>query len=170
MHNVVNNNYPEVTTRGGTGELLRELVRTYARLQQRVVGCCGVTGAQCQMLTELAQVEMASVAELARRLRVDKGWVSRTLAALEGEGLIVKRSDSDDGRLVSVSLTGAGRERAAEVDRVLNEQAGRVLSRVSEDRRQETVEVLRLLVGAVREEASMEEGSSFAADNERAQR
>jgi DNA-binding MarR family transcriptional regulator len=157
MHNVVRDNYPEVTARGDTGELLRELVRTHVRLQKEVVDCCGVTSAQCQVLTELARVESASVAELARRLRVDKGWVSRTLATLEGEGLIAKRSGSDDGRLVFVSLTGAGHERASEVDRVLDEQAERVLGRVSEDRRQAAVEGLRLLVKAIREEAGVEE-------------
>ncbi len=157
MHNVVNDNHPGLTPRGETGALLRELVRTHARLQKEVVECCGVTGAQCQVLTELARIEQASVAQLARRLRVDKGWVSRTLATLEGEGLIAKRSGSDDGRLVFVSLTGAGHERASEVDRVLDEQAERVLGRVSEDRRQATVEALRLLVKAVGEEAGVEE-------------
>ncbi|CAN5676857.1 hypothetical protein BH24ACT22_BH24ACT22_06070 [soil metagenome] len=167
MHNVVKNNYFESTTCGGTEELLRELVKTYARLQQRVVGCCGVTGAQCQMLTELARVEMATVDELSRRLKVDKGWVSRTLATLESEGLIAKRADKDDGRLALISLTGPGRERAAEVDRLLNEQAGRVLMRVSEELRQETVEVLQLLVGAVREEAGKKKKSSSVADNDR---
>ena len=157
MRNVVGDNYPKGTARGETGALLRELVRTHARLQKEVVDCCGVTSAQCQVLTELARVEQASVAELARRLRVDKGWVSRTLATLEGEGLIAKRSGSDDGRLVFVSLTGAGHERAAEVDRVLDEQAVRVLGRVTEDRRQAAVEALRLLVKAIREEADVDE-------------
>ena len=157
MYNVVGDNYPEVTVRGETGALLRELVRTHARLQKEVVGRCGVTSAQCQVLTELARVEPTSVAALARRLRVDKGWVSRTLATLEGEGLIAKRSDSDDGRLVFVSLTGAGHERAAEVDRVLDEQAVRVLRRVTEDRRQAAAEALRLLVKAIREEAGVDE-------------
>ena len=156
MHNVVGDNYPEVTVRGETGALLRELVRTHARLQKEVVDSCGVTSAQCQVLTELSRDEPASVAELARRLRVDKGWVSRTLATLEGEGLIAKRSGSDDGRLVFVSLTGAGHERAAEVDRVLDEQAERVLGRVTEDRRQAVVEALRLLVKAIREEAGVD--------------
>ena len=159
MDNVVSDNYLEFAARGETGALLRELVRTHARLQKELVACCGVTSAQCQVLTELARVEQASVAELAGRLRVDKGWVSRTLAALEGEGLIAKRSGSDDGRLVFVSLTGAGHDRAAEVDRVLDEQAERVLGRVSEDRRQATEEALRLLVKAVGEEAGVEEGS-----------
>ena len=157
MYNAVGDNYPEVTVRGETGALLRELVRTHARLQKEVVGRCGVTSAQCQVLTELARDEPTSVAALARRLRVDKGWVSRTLATLEGEGLIAKRSDSDDGRLVFVSLTGAGHERAAEVDRVLDEQAVRVLRRVTEDRRQAAAEALRLLVKAIREEAGVDE-------------
>ena len=157
MRNVVGDNYPKGTARGETGALLRELVRTHARLQKEVVDCCGVTSAQCQVLTELARVEQASVAELARRLKVDKGWVSRILAALEGEGLIAKRSGSDDSRLVFVSLTEAGHERAAEVDRVLDEQAMRVLGRVTEDRRQAAVEALWLLVKAIREEAGVEE-------------
>ncbi|MGB3633780.1 MAG: MarR family transcriptional regulator [Rubrobacteraceae bacterium] len=167
MRNVVKNNYLEFTACSRTEELLRELVRNYARLQQRVVGCCGVTGAQCQMLTEIARFEMATVGELARRLRVDKGWVSRTVATLESEGLIAKQADKDDGRLVSISLTGPGRERAAEVNRLLNKQAGRVLMRVSEERWQEAVAVLHLLVGAVREEAGKEEKPSPVADNDR---
>ena len=120
MHNVVRDNHPEATADGDTGALLRELVRTHARLQKEVVESCGVTRAQCQVLTELARIERASVAELARRLRVDKGWVSRTLATLEGECLISKRSGSDDGRLVFVSLTGVGQERASEVVRAID--------------------------------------------------
>jgi DNA-binding MarR family transcriptional regulator len=158
MDNVVYDNRSKPTVGGETETLLRGLVRAYARLQQEVAGRCGVTGAQCQVLTEIARSEATSVAVLARRLRVDKGWVSRTLAVLEGKGFVVKRPAGDDGRTVSVSLTGAGRERAAEVDRALDEQARRVLGRVVEDRQQATLEALRLLADAVREEAGMERG------------
>jgi DNA-binding MarR family transcriptional regulator len=157
MDNVVAHNGYWSSASRKAGTLLRGSVRAYARLQHRAVGCCSSTVLQCQVLMELARAEGASAVELARQLGVDKGRVSRTLAVLEAESLGAKRPDDRDGRLASVSLTGAVRERAAGSDRELDEQAKRVLRCVQKDRRRLTVEALRSLAEDGREEAGTDE-------------
>jgi DNA-binding MarR family transcriptional regulator len=51
------------------------------------------------------------VSELARRVHVDKGWISRSVRELEGRGLVVTRPDPADPRRMLVALSGEGRER-----------------------------------------------------------
>jgi len=67
--------------------------------------------------------EPASVQALRERLGLDSGYLSRLLRTLEGEGLIALEPDPADRRRRQVSLTAAGRERWAELERRSDERA-----------------------------------------------
>src|SRR4029077_9246714 len=67
---------------------------------------------EARLLWEIG-TEGAEVRELRRRLGLDSAYVSRLLRSLEGQGLIVVGTSSNDGRVRQVQLTEAGvRERA----------------------------------------------------------
>jgi DNA-binding MarR family transcriptional regulator/predicted N-acetyltransferase YhbS len=65
----------------------------------------------------------ATTQALRERLGLDSGYLSRLLRGLERDGLVQVRSDPADRRRRLVSLTAAGRERLAELDRRADAQA-----------------------------------------------
>jgi DNA-binding MarR family transcriptional regulator/predicted N-acetyltransferase YhbS len=67
--------------------------------------------------------ESATVQALRERLGLDSGYLSRLLRTLESEGLIAVEKDPSDRRRRQVSLTAAGRERWAELERRSDERA-----------------------------------------------
>ncbi len=73
-----------------------------------------LTYPQYLALVVLATGERA-VGELGDELSLDSGTLSPLLRRLERRGLVTRRRDADDERVVRVSLTGAGRETHAAV-------------------------------------------------------
>ncbi len=67
----------------------------------------GVKNTELRILVHLARGPLA-VNELARRTHVDKGWISRSLRALEARGLVVRTPHPTDSRASLVSLTDQG--------------------------------------------------------------
>lgn len=57
-----------------------------------------------------------AVADLRGRLDLDRGWVSRLLAKLEGDGLLVRAVDPADARRQVATLTPAGERAFAHLD------------------------------------------------------
>ena len=137
--------------------LLREVARMYLQLQRSCVAGCGDTSStQCFILGEVYRSGPVTQAELGRRLALDKGWTSRAVEALVQEGLLVKESAPDDRRAVVISLSRAGKRRAEELDRALNEQAEQIIGRVPQRQRPGIYESLRLLRDALQAEADAE--------------
>jgi DNA-binding MarR family transcriptional regulator len=111
--------------------LLREVARLHVRAQRTTLACDGASGTSCTILTELGRAPSLTLAQLSRRLRLDKGWTSRAVDQLVGAGLIAKTAGDTDRRTISLSLTRAGRTEHARIERILNDQVARVVSRVS---------------------------------------
>jgi DNA-binding MarR family transcriptional regulator/ribosomal protein S18 acetylase RimI-like enzyme len=76
------------------------------------------------------------------RLRVDSGYLSRLLRALEAEGLVRVRSSAEDQRVRVVRLTAAGRAERSELDRLSDELAGSLLESLDEPHRDRLVEAM----------------------------
>ncbi|GHO63159.1 hypothetical protein KSC_020510 [Ktedonobacter sp. SOSP1-52] len=107
-----------------TGALLREVARLHVQLQRNCVAYCrGTTSTQCNVLTELGRSGPVTLAELSRRVGLDKGWTSRAVEQLVQEGLVEKVASTRDRRTVQLSLSAAGEERLAELSGTLNDLA-----------------------------------------------
>jgi DNA-binding MarR family transcriptional regulator len=63
----------------------------------------------CTVLTELGRAPTLTLAELAWRLRLDKGWTSRAVDQLVHAGLVDKATGDGDRRTIALSFTRAGR-------------------------------------------------------------
>lgn len=134
------------------GALLREIARLHARGQREQVSCCGTTVAQCHILTELGRSGALPLTELGRRLGLHKGWISRGVATLVASGLVVRRGQDGDGRVVVVSLSRAGERRVAALNASLDRHAANVLARIPVRERRQVGRALRLVSGALRDE------------------
>jgi DNA-binding MarR family transcriptional regulator len=84
----------------------------------------------------------ASVHALRERLGLDSGYLSRLLRQLESQGLIAVEKDPGDRRRRQVSLTTAGRERWAELDRRSDERARLLVDPLTERQRERLARAL----------------------------
>jgi DNA-binding MarR family transcriptional regulator len=91
--------------------LLREVLLTYRHLMKQLASEMGVSGAQFEVLRELALADGCStVSALARDLGVDPAAVSRLVAGLQTSGLVSRVTDDRDRRRQPVVLTEEGRQ------------------------------------------------------------
>ena len=86
-------------------------------LQKHLFGCGEDALEQGQMdtLDLLAQQQNWRMSDLAEALRVDPSTATRAVQRLVNVGLADRRPDDDDGRVVMVRITSAGRARHADV-------------------------------------------------------
>lgn len=133
--------------------LLREVGRLHVAVQRATTSCCGgKTTGQCNVLGELSRSGALGIMELSERLAVHKAWTSRTVAALEREGLVSRCRADHDGRAIHLALTAKGRERWRALDSVLDKRAGAVLARVPRPGRAGVFRALQVLCGVLSEE------------------
>ena len=81
--------------------------REFAALYRREFG---ISIPEWRILAHLSQMHEASVRDIHERVDMDKSKVSRAAARLEQAGLVQKLINSEDRRLVALSLTSKGRE------------------------------------------------------------
>ena len=132
--------------------LLRDVARLHVRAQRATLACHSASVTQCTILTELGRAQPMTLAELARRLRLDKGWTSRAVDQLVQDGLVEKAPGSEDRRTIALSLTAAGEAHHRRLETLLNDQVARVLGRVPERDRAGVARALRLLHDAYESE------------------
>ncbi|HEY7945549.1 MAG: GNAT family N-acetyltransferase [Burkholderiales bacterium] len=96
--------------------------------------------AQVRVLYELAHARAAATgagaptaSELAGRLGLDEGYLSRILRGLEAQGLLHRQPSAADGRRQLLALTRKGRAAFAPLDRRSHDQAGALLGELSND-------------------------------------
>lgn len=75
----------------------------------------GITIPEWRVLAHLAQSAAVSVREIHARVDMDKSKVSRAAARLETQGLIEKRENPEDRRLLDMRLTPAGQALIARI-------------------------------------------------------
>jgi len=90
--------------------LVREVLLTYRLFLRQAAVEFGVTGAQLEVLRQLALADgRSTTSALARELAVDPAAVTRVVAGLERLALVSREDDERDGRRRPVLLTPAGR-------------------------------------------------------------
>ena len=134
--------------------LFRDIARLHVRAQRAAIACRDTSETHCIILTEIGRGDAMSITELASRLQLDKGWVSRAVDQLVREGLVARTSREDDRRLVELTLTASGRRHFRDVELCLNSQVDRVFARLSGSDRKRVAEALRLLHSAYVEESA----------------
>ncbi|MBV1707943.1 MAG: MarR family transcriptional regulator [Hyphomicrobiales bacterium] len=89
--------------------LSRGLAQIY---QQRF----GISIPEWRVIAHLARENAISVREIAARVDMDKPKVTRAAQRLEGAGLVSKKVDAGDRRLVMLALTARGRQLYGEIE------------------------------------------------------
>jgi DNA-binding MarR family transcriptional regulator len=103
------------------GRLLFLTHRTVHDELDRRLGECGASLWNWVLLKEAANAEGASQRELAQHMRIEPPTLTRHLDKLAQDGLVERRPDPDDRRVVRVFVTTAGHVRLRELHEVVHE-------------------------------------------------
>ena len=88
----------------------------------------GLSIPEWRVLAHLAQSDAVSVREIHARVDMDKSKVSRAAARLEAAGLIEKRENPEDRRLLDMRLTAKGRDLIARIVPIADAYQGELLA------------------------------------------
>lgn len=108
---------------------------------------------EARVLYELAQAPELGASELARRLALDAGYLSRILRRFEADGLLARDPVPADGRRSALRLTEAGREAFAALDAASRAQVRGLLAGLPTPARQHLVAAMRAIEALLDREA-----------------
>jgi DNA-binding MarR family transcriptional regulator len=114
---------------------LRIAVMRLARRMRLERGGSDVTDGQLSALFVLAKYGPQSLGSLSDYERVTPPSMSRTVGALEGDGLVTRTASPDDGRKVLIEITDAGRALVQETKRRRAAWFSTALRALSEEQR-----------------------------------
>ena len=106
---------------------------------------------QMDSLDLLARQPSWRMSDLAEALRIDPSTATRAVQRLVGSGLAMRTPHDDDGRVVMVEITDAGRSRHADVSARRGELMAHMLSAFTPEERPILADMLERFVGAVDE-------------------
>jgi DNA-binding MarR family transcriptional regulator len=112
----------------------------------------GVNVTEWRIMSLLAIEPGIPASRICHVIGFDKGPVSRTLALLQKRGLVTIRTDPNDGRSHSITLTAKGRTTHDKVIVAALERERRLLSCLKKDEREVLIDLLRRIhenLGAV---------------------
>src|SRR5437762_3136674 len=118
-------------------ELLAQVAQAYRGLSDTFMDRIGMHRAQATLLCRLFDQDGMTQSEIAEQLSVQGATITNMLQRMEEAGLVVRRRDPEDNRLVRVYLTGKGREQ----ERAITEQFMKVEEAIFEglDHQQRTM-------------------------------
>jgi DNA-binding MarR family transcriptional regulator len=131
--------------------LLRSLVRALDGSLQAKTAQCGVSTAQCHLLLEADGHGQGSIGEYADRLDIDQSCLSRTVDNLVKLGYVEREPDPVNRRRQLVKLSKSGQRKADGINKLCDDEYGRVLQRIPVAKRKALCEGLDLLVMAMNE-------------------
>ncbi|MDF2630058.1 MAG: MarR family transcriptional regulator [Symbiobacteriaceae bacterium] len=85
------------------------------------------------MLRQISKEPGITVSEMARRSGLAKSHISKQIDLLDSRGLVEKRPDPQDQRLLRLYLTKAAEEAAAELERVAQQAWLQVVGELADD-------------------------------------
>lgn len=129
-----------------------EAVRRFSRFYTRALGLLdksllksGFSLLEARILYELAHCDDVTAADLARRLAIDAGYLSRLLKKLQRQGLLFRVRSPVDGRATLLSLTPAGRAAFEPLSRASQEQVAAMLAELTPDEVRSVTESMRTI-------------------------
>ena len=111
MDAAVTTRVPDETLIDEWRNLLSRHSRTVCALDRELHEHHGIGMSEFEVLERLAATSGARVQELASGLHLSQSALSRAIARLEKDGLVIRSMCPEDRRGVSVCLTPAGRDR-----------------------------------------------------------
>lgn len=115
--------------------------------------CCGeqVSLAQSHILSEVRRSANPPMQRVSDELGMDITTFSRQIKALEGKGLLSRRTSSEDRRVSLLELTPEGSQVLARIDSFMSERLEQIFSRMSLFERETVTRSLALLSDVIKD-------------------
>lgn len=132
--------------RAGAQDLLLDTIIPYQtnrltfrmnRLLNRDLRAHGINIAVWRVMAVLDYNDHATVNDLAEYAMIEQSTLSRLLARMEADGFLKKTVGARDGRVRSISLTSAGREKYDEVRALTLAHVARIMDGIGRAERQQ---------------------------------
>ena len=127
-------------------QLLAQVCLAYRSLSDTLMDQIDMHRAQAALLCRLFSQDGLTQSELADQLAVQGATVTNMLQRMEETGLVSRRRDDDDNRLVRVNLTEAGRERERAITDQFVKLEHAVFEGISDDDRARLRQLLRQML------------------------
>jgi DNA-binding MarR family transcriptional regulator/GNAT superfamily N-acetyltransferase len=111
---------------------------------------------EARILFEIGSRQSLTAATVGRELGLDSGYLSRTLAGLEQQGLLERVRSESDGRQRLLQLTPAGEQAFTLLDQRSRDEAGELLDQLGEDEQQRLLKAMHTI------ERILDRGLKFA--------
>ena len=134
------------------GFLANQMACLFAKGLQQRIRPLGLAPAQFMTLLALWDEDGLSQSELVRRLDVEQATMANTLARMERDGLIVRRSNPNDGRSQSVHLTRIAAALQGPATDAARAQNGAALANFSDDEKEQFLALMRRAIAAMHDE------------------
>jgi DNA-binding MarR family transcriptional regulator len=106
-----------------------------------------ITSQQMGILMSMKRGAASTPLELSKRLGIDTGLMTRMLDKLEAKGLLARSRSADDRRVVNLTLTEEGKERAARTPEIALQVLNARLNTFTATEFEELCRLLRKFVG-----------------------
>ena len=116
-------------------ELLAQFSQAYRTLSDTFMDQITMHRAQATLLCKLYIQDGMTQSEIAQQLGVQGATVTDMLQRMEENGLVTRRRDYDDNRLVRVYLTDEGREKERSITEQFLKLEGHIFENFDEDER-----------------------------------
>ncbi len=114
-----------------------------------LVKSLGISIAEFNALLQFFNSQSLGVKELAERLDITPGGVTRIVTSLEDKGLVVRKISPEDRRSVDVFLTDKGKEMVKQIWQTSLELHRRILEQIEPTFREPVVEAISKLIDAI---------------------
>lgn len=128
---------------------LSQLLRSYELCDQGCVSQLGVTASQGYVLLAFPEGASMSMNDLSQAMGLANSTMTRMVGTLVGKGLVYRRIDDADRRVIRVGLTARGEEVRRAVDYARRDLLRGVLLEVPEGEWHEVIHSLETLNGAI---------------------
>ena len=92
----------------------------------------GLNNSELRAMIALSDIQPLTIADLSRVDRIDKAWVSRSVASLLDRGLVSREAHPTDQRMALIRLTPAGLDLTRRFEPVAHARQKRLLTGLSQ--------------------------------------
>lgn len=130
-------------------KLVFTLRQRCAHKDNHIVQNLGITTSEYMCLFQFIDHNILGAKQLAKKLEITSGGLTRILTSLEDKGIIKRRISDEDRRNINVHLTGTGNNIVAYIRRTSLDLYTQNLNRIKINDRQPLMQVIEHLIEAI---------------------
>ena len=130
-------------------EAMRKLQRSSSWQWKNDAACCGITAAQCHALLEIGKNSEITLVDLASILELDTSTLSRTIDNMVQANLVERKTNPEDRRYLSITLTKKGVEIFNDINYTFDQFYTDIFADIPLEKQAQIIESINMLANAL---------------------